>query len=124
MHALVSGDQAVHMTVLDPYTVRVEVSREFGDYLSRDVLRNPFKVGELGHAGLFVAEVEHVKPDGRADVVRFRFHRRLDDPSLRFFVWSYDRYVPYAMPTVGSPEVRFELASVKHLIRRRFGMTE
>jgi len=123
MQSLVSGDQMLSLQVLDPYTIRIEASRGFGDAVSRDWERHPSQVGESRDAGSFVAKVERVKADGHPDVVRMRFKERLDDPLTRFYIWSDDRYVPFVMPQVNAAPLALGPGSVKKLIRRRFGLS-
>ncbi len=125
--ALSSGDQEVALDVLDSYTIRMSVSRGFGDEVTRDLIRHPFHVGERMDAGAYVVTVDHVNAVGRADVVRMRFKLRLDDPGLAFFAWSDDGYVRFHMPAAdptGLSTVHFARASLGHMIRRRFGLSK
>jgi hypothetical protein len=122
LQALVNGDQHLSLTVLDPYTLRIQGTRGIGDAVTRDLVRRPFRVGEVMDAGTFVAKVEGVRPDGLASAVRLRFKQRLDHGSLRFFVWSGDRYAPFNMPSPHSAPVSMAPASVKALVKRRFGL--
>jgi hypothetical protein len=123
LQALVSGDQQLRLWALDTHTLRIEASRGFGDDVSRDLTRRPFKVGETVDAGIFVAVVERLKPDGRAESVRLHFKHGLDHAATSFHVWADDRYVPFAMPAVGAHEpVVLGPSSIQRLVRRRWGL--
>jgi hypothetical protein len=122
MQALASGDQDLDLEVLDAHRLRIHASKGFGEDLTRDLLRQPLRTGELVGAGVFSAKVLSVKPDGRGDTVELRFDRALNDPSLAFFVWSDNGYVPFQVPEAGAPVLHFKPSTVRKLMSRRFGM--
>ncbi len=66
----------------------------------------PFAVGETferGNAerGRCTVVVEEVTDDGRPKVVSFDFHVPLEDPSLRWLVWTAEGLVPFEVPKPG-----------------------
>lgn len=122
LQALASGDQHLTLEVLDTHRLRLRASKGFGEDLTRDLLRQPLREGDLVDAGVFRARVLSVKPDGRGDTVELEFDRPLSDPSLVFFIWSDHGYVPFQMPEAGGPATHFQPATVRKLMARRFGL--
>jgi hypothetical protein len=122
LQALASGDQELELQVLDAHRLRIHASKGFGEDLTRDLLRQPFQVNEEVDVGTFRAKVLNVKPDGRADTVELNFAQALDDPSLAFFIWTDDGYVPFRMPQAGSEALHFKPSSLRKMMARRFGM--
>jgi hypothetical protein len=47
-------------------------------------------------------ELSRLTPDGRPAAARFKFEEPLDSERHRFLVWSGDRFVPFALPAIGS----------------------
>ncbi len=123
LQALVSGDQFLHLQVLDAHRIVLRASKGFGDEVTRDLRKQPMRVGDKVDTSAFEATVLSAKADGHADAVEMRFKERLDDPSLAFFVWTDHGYVPYLMPKAGSGEVEFAPATVKKMMARRFGLS-
>jgi hypothetical protein len=122
MQALASGDQNLVLEVMGGHRLRIHASKGFGEDLTRDLLRQPLRVAEEVDAGVFRAKVLSVKPDGRGETVELTFDRPLNDPSLAFFIWSDNGYVPFQVPEAGSLPMHFQPSTVRKLIARRFGM--
>ena len=101
LQALASGDGALTMRVLDEHTMRLHAPEGFGDNLSRDIVKQPFRPGERMRAGRFVMTVESVSATGWPTTVLCRFDLPLHDPRLRFQAWQKDRYEPFTLPEVG-----------------------
>lgn len=61
----------------------------------------PFHPGDQVEVPGFSAQVLETTADGAPSRVEFRFDRPLEDPSLRFLIWSGDGYAPFVLPRVG-----------------------
>jgi hypothetical protein len=63
--------------------------------------RRPLSVGEHVKLTGMTAEVTEMTGDGRPAEVRFRFDVPLEDPSLCWLCYRYDRFVPFTPPPLG-----------------------
>lgn len=105
MQSLASGDQPLSLSVLDERTLRMSGERGFGEAVSRDFLKYPFKVGDVIHAGHFTVTVEAVTPLGKASQVRFDFDTPLTAAPWRMYAWVDSGYQPFRLPAPGQSVV-------------------
>lgn len=105
MQSLASGDQALTLSVLDERTLRMSAPRGFGEAVSRDFLKYPFKVGDRIRAGHFTVAVEEVTPLGKASTVRFAFDTPLRESPWQLYAWAESGYEPFSLPAVGQSVV-------------------
>lgn len=69
--------------------------------LFRQPSQEPMRPGDKVHLSEFDAEVLRADSEGRPQSVQFNFSKALDDPSLRWFVWQGDHFVPFTVPAMG-----------------------
>jgi hypothetical protein len=62
---------------------------------------HPFALGEKIELKGLTMEIVALTDDGRPREVLFHFAVPLEDPSLRWFQWVGERYVPFKPPSVG-----------------------
>jgi hypothetical protein len=91
----------------DAHTLIISPGRGFvAQPVDRLMLSNrPFHLGARIERPDYVAEVISVTQDGRPAVVSFRFHLKLEDPSLRWLCWKSEKLQPFKLPEVGSSVV-------------------
>ena len=105
---LSTGTSDVTVTRLDDRTLRVRPEGGFIPFVSERMLRrldHPFTRGQTIHLTGMDVLVDEVEPDGRPAVIRARFDRSLDDPSLHWGAWRGTGFVPWAPPAVGASVV-------------------
>jgi hypothetical protein len=89
---------------LDDRTLRVSPVGGFLLSPSEKMLRSPrrpLRVGEQVHLTGMTARITSQTSDGRPAEAKIRFDLPLEDPSLRWFQWVHDGYVPFELPRVG-----------------------
>ncbi|RTL25497.1 MAG: hypothetical protein EKK47_23310 [Burkholderiales bacterium] len=102
MQALANGgNQDLQLTVLDEHTIKVASSKSFVQPISRDVLTQPFKVGDVTHMGEVLVTVTEVSDKGEPLGVTFRFPTPLSDPQWQFYVWREPGYARLQLPEPG-----------------------
>lgn len=102
MQALANGgNQDLQLTVLDEHTIKVASSKSFVQPISRDVLTQPFKVGDVTHMGEVLVTVTEVSDKGEPLSVTFRFPTPLSDPQWQFYVWREPGYARLQLPEPG-----------------------
>lgn len=101
MQSLASGDQDLTLSVLDERTLRLSGAKGFGEAVSRDFLRYPFKVGDTIRAGHFLVTVEAVTPLGKASTVRFQFDTPLNESPWQLYAWGESGYAQFSLPQPG-----------------------
>jgi hypothetical protein len=68
--------------------------------LFRQPSREPMRAGDTVRLSAFEAEVLSASPDGHPQSVKFTFNKPLDDPSLRWFAWQGNHFVPFIVPGI------------------------
>lgn len=102
MQALANGgNQDLQLTVLDEHTIKVASSKSFVQPISRDVLTQPFKVGDVTHMGEVLVTVTEVSDKGEPLGATFRFPTPLSDPQWQFYVWREPGYARLQLPGPG-----------------------
>jgi hypothetical protein len=97
----------LELTRLDERSVRVQAEGGFLATPTEALLRGkqpPFVVGEHIRRGPMTVTVEAVTEDGRPDSVIAAFDRPLEDPSLRWLVWTEADLRPFPLPAVGTDQ--------------------
>jgi hypothetical protein len=118
MQAMASGDQPLTLTVLDTRTIRLSAPRGFGDAVSRDFIKHPFKAGDVVSAGHVQVSVEAVTDFGKPQVARFRFDVPLRDAPWQFYAWGDEGYERFELPRAGQ-SVTVARAGMGKLMKRR-----
>ncbi len=118
MQALTSGDQTLHLTVLDSTHIRLRGDRGLGESVSRDFKKLPFKVGDSLAAGDFHVTVEAVTASGNASQVVFEFNSPLTEKPWQLFAWGDHGYAPFTLPAPGQ-SVTLPPADVGKVIRQQ-----
>lgn len=102
MQALANGgNQDIQLTVIDEHTLRVSSAKSFVQPISRDVLSQPFKVGDVTHMGDIAVEIMTVSSKGEPLTVHFHFPKPLSDPQWQFYVWREPGYARLQLPEPG-----------------------
>ena len=105
MRLLASSLAAVAVTRVDANTLAIRPAEGFlASPLERMVRGRgePFRRGADVALSDMRVEVTEVTEDGRPAEARFRFERRLEDPSLLWRSWRRGRLVPFEPPGVGA----------------------
>jgi len=119
MQALASGNQALTLTVLGERTVRMSAPLGFGEEVSRDFLKHPFKVGDQVRTGRFTVTIEDVLASShKPRTVRFDFDTPLQAAPWRLYQWGDRGYEPFTLPAVGQ-SVTLPAVSVGKLVAQR-----
>jgi len=63
--------------------------------------RHPLRTGEVIALTDVTIEIVSQTPDGRPAAARFRFNRPLEDPSLLWWAWIENAFVPFTPPPAG-----------------------
>ena len=104
IHAMATGvNQALRLTVLDDRTIELDSQTSFAQPIMRDVIAQPFKVGDVAKMGDVTVTVTNVSSDGEPLRAVFKFPVPITDPRWHFFVWHEPRYERMTMPPVGQP---------------------
>ncbi|NKB68806.1 MAG: hypothetical protein GKR89_17205 [Candidatus Latescibacteria bacterium] len=85
--------------------LEIEPERGFMDLPLDRLFRGPTQPMRIGQQVVLTdmtAEVLSLTEDQRPLRARFSFLPPLEDPSLLFFVWEEDRFVPFELPAVGA----------------------
>jgi len=101
---LATGASDVVVERLDDRTLRVSPVGGFLQSPSEKMLRSPrrpLRVGEQVHLTGMTARIISQTPDGRPAEAQVRFDLPLEHPSLRWFQWVHDGYVPFDLPRIG-----------------------
>jgi hypothetical protein len=103
IQALANGFYGLKLTVIDPRTLELNdpSGKGFFDNFSRDVVTNPFRVGDVLPAGPVRATVVAVSPQGTPLTVRFQFDSPMNASPWRFYTWTEMGYAPFDMPRPG-----------------------
>ncbi len=66
---------------------------------------DPMRIGQSVDLGKIRVQVLNLTEDQRPLKVRFSFPKSLDDPSLLFYEWKANRYIPFSPPKKGQTVV-------------------
>lgn len=118
MHALVSGDQPLKLTVLDAQTLEITGTKGFGDQISRDIKTHPFTAGQTLPAGPIQVTVMSLTPLGAPLTVRVHFDSPITSAPWRFYTWTDSGYTPIDLPAPGQT-IHFAAPDVGGSIMKR-----
>jgi hypothetical protein len=97
------GNQALSFEVQDASTLLVRSPQGFIDWMSRDIEKEPFRVGQVVDLGHTRITIMAVTDNGTPTAASFWFNKPLTDPSWQFFAWDAGKaaYAPYTLPAPG-----------------------
>ena len=102
IQAMATGvNQALRLTVLDDRTIELESHTSFVQPIMRDVIAQPFKVGDVAKMGDVTVTITNVSGNGEPLGALFKFPVSIHDPRWQFFVWHEPHYERMTMPPVG-----------------------
>jgi hypothetical protein len=101
MRALGPSNQAMTLTRVDEQTLRVTAPAGFRSNIARDMVLEPFKVGDVAHMGNVAVRVDEVTPDHAPKAVSYRFPDSLDLPHWHMIAWSDTGVHTVKAPAVG-----------------------
>jgi hypothetical protein len=105
--------------VLGERTIRMSAPLGFGEEVSRDFLKHPFKVGDQVRTGRFTVTIEDVLASShKPRTVRFDFDTPLQAAPWRLYQWGDHGYEPFMLPAVGQ-SVTLPAVSVGKLVAQR-----
>lgn len=102
--SLANGNRTVEVRGVDDHTVEVQSEDGFVSSTTDSLVRaaeKPMPVGSSFDLDDVRVEIVRVNEQGRADVARFRFARRLDDAALAWRAWENAGLVPASPPRPG-----------------------
>lgn len=99
--ALGPNNQAMTLSRPDTQSLRVNVPEGFKGTITRDVRRQPFKVGDTARVGNIEVTVEAITPERLPQTVRYHFPDDIQSAHWRFFAWRDDGVHAVDMPAVG-----------------------
>jgi len=105
MQALANANQAITLTVVDPYAFILSGDKGFVDPISRDVVSLPFKAGDQIDIGTAQVTVLETTADHAPKRALFHFKAPLSDARWRFYAWGDDSHEPFTLPPVGASVV-------------------
>jgi hypothetical protein len=94
-------NQDIQLTVIDAHTLLLESKVGFVQPIVRDVITQPFKVGDVIKMNGIDVTVTKISDNGSPLSARFRFPIPLTDERWEFFVWDEPRYARMTVPAVG-----------------------
>jgi hypothetical protein len=101
MRALGPSNQAMTLTRVDEQTLRVTAPAGFRSNIARDMVLEPFKVGDVAHMGNVAVRVDEVTPDHVPKAVSYRFPDSLDLPHWHMIAWGDTGVHTVKAPAVG-----------------------
>lgn len=103
--ALAVGNQKLTVRTIDESTLELSGKRGFMDSMSRDIVKRPFKVGDVVDVGQMKVTVLTVSAEGVPLSARFKFASPLNDPRRHIYAWHDEGYRKFALPAVGQQVV-------------------
>jgi hypothetical protein len=101
---LSAGTTPVQITRENPRTLLVSSEAGFMEHTSEQMMRSlewPLPPGATIELTGMTIEIVRSTPDGRPALVRVRFEKPLEDPSLIWMQWGSTGYVPFTLPPIG-----------------------
>ena len=101
MRALGPNNQAMTLTRLDENSLRLSVPTGFRGTITRDIQKQPFKVGDAVKMGDISVLVEAITEDQAPKTVTFRFPTSVQDAQWHFLAWQEDGVRQLQPPAIG-----------------------
>lgn len=101
MRALGPNSQAMTLTRLDENSLRLSVPTGFRGTITRDIQKQPFKVGDTARMGDISVLVEEITEDHAPKTAVFRFPSSVQDAPWRFLAWKEDGVAQLQPPAIG-----------------------
>ncbi|CAH0354970.1 hypothetical protein [Aquabacterium sp. CECT 9606] len=101
MHALGPNNQAMTLTRVEENALRLSVPTGFRGTITRDLQKQPFKVGDTVKMGNISVLVEEITEDRAPKTVVFRFPSSVQDAQWRFLAWKEDGVTQLQPPAIG-----------------------